>query len=386
MTRIYMDHNATTPVDPAVLEAMWPLYAEQWGNPSSIHWAGREPAGRIDDARDQVAALIGAKPRDLFFTSGGTESDNTALMGVVLAGESRGKHIITSAIEHKAILDMLTYMEKFHGVEVTLLPVDGAGRHSLDELRSAMRDDTVLVSVMLANNEIGNINDIEAMAEIAHEGGALMHCDAVNALGKIPLDVGALGVDLLSISAHKIHGPKGCGALWIKRKTPFEPYIRGGGQERGRRCGTYNAAGIVGFGKAAELAGERLSTGYVTRISALRDRLEATLMERLAEVQINGDPGGRLPNTTNLSFAGVDGEALVLNLDLRGIAISTGSACTSGSLDPSHVLVALDRGEKWLAAAIRFSLGAATDDAQIDTVIEAVIAEVTKLRTLAAIV
>jgi cysteine desulfurase len=383
MTRIYLDHNATTPVDPAVLEAMWPLYSEQWGNPSSIHWAGREPAGRIDDARDQVAALIGAKPRDLFFTSGGTESDNTALMGVVLAHGSRGKHVVTSAIEHKAVLDMLAFMESFHGVEVTRLGVDSSGRHSLDELRAAMRDDTVLVSVMLANNEIGNINDIPAMAAIAHDGGAVMHCDAVNALGKIPLDVGALGVDLLSVSAHKIHGPKGCGALWVKRKTPFEPYIRGGGQERGRRCGTYNAAGIVGFGKAAELAGERLSADYVTTVAAMRDRLETSLMDRLSGVQVNGAPESRLPNTTNLSFAGVDGEALVLNLDLRGIAISTGSACTSGSLEPSHVLLALDRGEKWLAAAIRFSLGATTSEEQIETVIEAVVAEVTKLRTLA---
>ena len=210
-----------------------------------------------------------------------------------------------------------------------------------------------------------------------------MHCDAVNALGKIPLDVGTLGVDLLSLSAHKIHGPKGCGALWVKKKTPFEPYIRGGGQERGRRCGTYNAAGIVGFGKAAELAGERLSTDYVTTVAAMRDRLETSLMDRLSGVQINGAPESRLPNTTNLSFAGVDGEALVLNLDLRGIAISTGSACTSGSLEPSHVLLALDRGEKWLAAAIRFSLGATTSKEQIETVIEAVVAEVTKLRTLA---
>jgi len=384
MSRIYMDYNATTPVDAAVLQAMWPMYSENWGNPSSIHWAGREPAGRIDDARDQVAALIGAKPRDLFFTSGGTESDNTALMGVLAARQDKGRHIITSSIEHKAILDMAKFMESHHGAEVTYLPVDDKGRHDLAALRAAMREDTILVSVMLANNELGNINDVAAIAEIAHEHGALMHCDAVNALGKVPFSVGELGVDLLSISAHKIHGPKGCGALWVKRKTPFEPYLRGGGQERGRRCGTYNAAGIVGFGVASSLAKARLDDGYVARVSALRDRLQRGIMDRLDDVIINGDPDNRLPNTTNLSFAGVDGEALVLNLDLQGIAISTGSACTSGSLDPSHVLVALDQGEEWLAAAIRFSLGANNDEGEVDAVIDAVVGEVNKLRALTA--
>jgi len=384
MSRIYMDHNATTPVDPAVLRAMWPLYEESWGNPSSIHWAGREPAGKIDDARAAVASLIGAKPRDLFFTSGGTEADNTALMGVLLARKDAGRHIVTSAIEHKAILDMATYLEDLHGAEVTRLSVDGQGRHDLDELRAALRDDTVLVSVMLANNELGNLNDIAAIAAIAHERGALVHCDAVNALGKVPIDVAALGVDLLSISAHKICGPKGCGALWVKRKTPFEPYIRGGGQERGRRCGTYNAAGIVGFGKAAELAAERLASGWEDEVAALRDRLEAGIRERLDGVRVNGDPEHRLPNTTNLSFLHVDGEALVLNLDLRGIAISTGSACTSGSLDPSHVLVGLGLTDEWLAAAIRFSLGTSNDAAQIDQVVDAVVEEVEKLRALTA--
>ena len=383
MTRIYMDHNATTPVHPEVLEAMLPLYRDEWGNPSSIHWAGKEPAGRIDDARDQVASLIGARARDLFFTSGGTESDNTALMGVLLGRSERGRHVVTSSIEHKAILDMGAYLEKLHGAEVTYLPVDERGRHDLAAVEAALRDDTVLISVMLANNELGNLNDIAAIAELAHERGVIVHCDAVNALGKVPVDVGDLGVDLLSISAHKIYGPKGCGALWVKRKTPFEPYIRGGGQERGRRCGTYNAAGIVGFGKAAELAEARLAAGAMDATRALRDRLESELLARLDGVEINGDPESRLPNTTNLSFDGVDGEALVLNLDLRGIAISTGSACTSGSLDPSHVLVALGKDERWLDAAIRFSLGASNDDAQVDVVVEAVVAEVEKLRALA---
>ncbi len=384
MSRIYMDHNATTPVHPEVLEAMWPLYTEEWGNPSSIHWAGREPAGRIDDARDQVAALINAPSRDIVFTSGGTEADNTALLGVAIAQRERGRHIVSSSIEHKAIIDMGNYMSSLHGAEVTWLPVDSAGRHDLDRFADALRDDTVLASVMLANNEIGNINPIREMAAIAHERGALFHCDAVNALGKVSIDVRDLGVDLMSISAHKIYGPKGCGALYLKRKTPFEPYIRGGGQERGRRCGTYNAAGIVGFGRAAARAQDSLAEDLHGRLGGLRDRLERGLRARIDGIEINGDIASRLPNTSNLSFAGVDGEALVLNLDLRGIAISTGSACTSGSLDPSHVLVALAKDPKWLDAAIRFSLGASNDEAQVDAVIDAVVEEVSKLRRLAA--
>lgn len=384
MRRIYMDHNATTPVHPEVLEAMWPLYAEAWGNPSSIHWAGREPAGRIDDARDQVAALINAPPRDIVFTSGGTEADNTALMGVALARRDRGRHIVSSSIEHKAIIDMGAYLTDLHDAEVTLLPVDATGQHDLELFASSLRDDTVLASVMLANNELGNLNPIREMAAIAHERGVLFHCDAVNALGKSPIDVRALGVDLMSISAHKIYGPKGCGALFIKRKTPFEPYIRGGGQERGRRCGTYNAAGIVGFGEAASLAQQALADGLEERLGGLRDRLECALRDRIDDVEINGDVSCRLANTSNISFAGVDGEALVLNLDLRGIAISTGSACTSGSLDPSHVLVALGKDPRWLDAAIRFSLGASNDEAQVDVVVDAVVDEVHKLRRLAA--
>ena len=383
MTRIYMDHNATTPVSEAVRDALWPYYEDRWGNASSIHWAGREPKDGIDDAREQVAALINAPPRDLFFTSGGTEADNTALLGVGFALRERGRHIVTSSIEHKAILDTATGMEDLHGFEFTCLGVDGSGRHDLDAFRASLRDDTILVSVMLANNELGNLNDVRAMAEIAHERGILVHTDAVNALGKIPVDVRELGVDLMSISGHKIYAPKGVGALYLKRKTPFEPLIRGGGQERGRRCGTYNTAGIVGFGKAAELCAETVAPAYVAQLAARRDRLESGLLEALDGVEINGDPGARLPNTSNLSFEGVDGEGLVLNLDMKGIAISTGSACTSGSLDPSHVLVALGKEERWLEAAIRFSLGRDNTDADVDCVVETVASEVTRLRQLA---
>jgi len=383
MTSIYMDHNATTSVRAEVMRAMWRYYETEWGNASSIHWAGRAPAAAIDDARDAVAGLIGARPRDLFFTSGGTEADNTALHGILWAHRDKGRHIITSGIEHKAILDMVKYLEKAHDCEVTLLGVDSFGRHDLDELRDAIREDTILVSVMLANNEIGNLNPVAEMAEIAHERGVLFHTDAVNALGKHRIDVKSLGVDLMSISSHKIYGPKGVGALWVKRKTPFQPMILGGGQERGRRCGTYNTAGIVGFGEAARRIAEDMDNGLIERMAELRDLLELRIRSQVPDVETNGDAEGRLPNTLNLSFDGVDGEALVLNLDLRGIAISTGSACTSGSLDPSHVLVALGKDAKWLDAAIRFSIGRATTEDEVETVAKAVAEEVRRLRMVA---
>jgi cysteine desulfurase len=380
MDRIYMDHNATTPVDPAVLEAMWPFYSSEWGNASSVHWAGQVPRDAIEDAREVVAGMIGAPPRDLVFTSGGTEADNTALLGVGLALRERGRHIITSSIEHKAILDTASAMESLHGFEVTYLPVDSLGRTDPEAVRQALRPDTVLVSVMLANNEIGNINPIAEISEIAHEAGVVMHSDAVNALGKIPTDVAELGVDLLSISAHKIYGPKGVGALYIKRRTPFEPLIRGGGQEKKRRCGTYNTGGIVGFGRAAELSADSSSAPEMARVSDLRNRLEQRILAGLDGAEVNGDIAARLPNTTNLSFSGVDGEGLVLSLDLKGIAISTGSACTSGSLDPSHVLVALGKDPQWLDAALRLSIGRSTDEAAVDFVADTLIAEVQRLR------
>ena len=380
MDRIYMDHNATTPVDPEVLEAMWPYYSSEWGNASSVHWAGQGPRDAIEDARESVAAMIGAPPRDLVFTSGGTEADNTALLGVGMALRERGRHIITSAIEHKAILDTASALQTLYGFDITYLPVDSVGRTDPEAVRAALRSDTVLVSVMLANNEIGNINPVAEIATIAREAGVVMHSDAVNALGKIPVDVASLGVDLLSISAHKIYGPKGVGGLYIKRRTPFEPLLRGGGQEKKRRCGTYNTAGIVGFGRAAELSSASLSDDETARIGGLRDRLEGRLLEGLDGVELNGDVAARLPNTTNLSFAGVDGEGLVLSLDLKGIAVSTGSACTSGSLDPSHVLVALRKAPKWLDAALRLSIGRSTSAAAVDYVADTLIAEVQRLR------
>ena len=382
MTAIYMDHNATTPVRPEVLEAMVPWYTAEWGNASSIHWAGRKPKEAIEDARERLSELIGAPPRDVFFTGGGTEADNTALLGIGFAQRDKGRHIISSIVEHKAIIDTAAGMEQLHDFEFTWLGVDDQGRTDPDELRAAIRDDTVLVSVMLANNELGNLAPIRELANIAHERGVLFHTDAVNALGKVPVNVGDLGCDLMSVSAHKIYGPKGVGALYLKRRTPFEPLLRGGGQERKRRCGTYNTAGIAGFGRAAELAAEYVEPAFMGRIAGLRDRLESGLRNKLPGVEGNGDVAARLPNTTNLSFEGVDGEGLVLSLDLKGIAISTGSACTSGSLDPSHVLVALHKEKRWLDAAIRFSLGRSNTEAEVDAVIDTVVAEVQRLRRL----
>jgi len=375
-----MDHNATTPVAPGVLEAMLPYYQSEWGNASSVHWAGQGPKDAIEDAREAVAGMVGASPRDLVFTSGGTEADNSALLGVGLALREKGRHIITSSVEHKAILDTADAMEALHGFEVTRLPVDSLGRTDPAAVRDSIRDDTVLVSVMLANNELGNINPVAEIAAIAKEAGVVVHSDAVNALGKIPVDVGELGVDLLSISAHKIYGPKGVGALYIRRRTPFEPMLRGGGQEKKRRCGTYNTAGIVGFGRAAELSAGSCSKEEMLRVAGLRDLLEQTVLAELEGVEVNGDPTSRLPNTTNLSFLGVDGEGLVLSLDLKGIALSTGSACTSGSLDPSHVLVALNKDPKWVEAAIRLSIGRTTERAEVETVASTLVSEVQRLR------
>lgn len=382
MAPIYMDYNATTPVDPVVRAAMLPTLETNWGNASSIHWAGRAASALVDDARDALARLIGAPARDLMFTSGGTEGDNAAVLGILWALRARGSHVIISTIEHKAILDVAKAAEKLHGGTVTRLPVDSQGRVDPDGVRRAIREDTVLVSVMLANNEIGNINPVAEIATICHERDVLLHTDAVNALGKIPVDVQQLGVDLMSLSAHKIHGPKGVGALYLRKGTPFEAFVRGGGQERGRRCGTYNTPGIVGFGAAAVLAGRSLEDGTPERIQGLRDRLGRGLLANLPGVERNGDPEQALPNTLNLSFDEVDGEALVMSLDLRGIAISTGSACTSGSLEPSHVLLALGKDRRWLDAAIRFSLGRDNDEDQVDAVIDAVTTEVRRLRNL----
>lgn len=380
---IYADHNATTPLRPEALAAMLPFLGPDFGNASSVHGPGRRAAAAVDDARDRVAALIGAKPAQVVFTSGGTESDNTAIWGVFDARRDRGRHLITTAVEHKAVLDPCRYVERMHGARVTRLPVDDRGRLDPDSLRAALTPETVLVSVMLANNEVGNLYPVAELAEIAHAAGALFHTDAVQAVGKVPVDVGALGCDLLSVSAHKLYGPKGTGALYVRKGVPFEPLLHGGGQERGRRCGTYNTPGIVGFGIAAELASRELAA-EIPRLSALRDRLQGTILGGVDGVWVNGDPEARLPGTLHLGFEGLEGESLLMSLDLRGVAVSSGSACSSGSLDPSHVLVAMGQDRARTRCTLRFALGRTTEAAEVDAIAEAVIEEATRLREIAA--
>ena len=380
MNRIYLDNAATTSLSPEVLEAMLPALRENWGNPSSIHKEGRTARRAVEEARKQVAALLNADFRQIFFTGGGSESDNWALKGVAFARQKQGRHIITSAIEHHAILHTCDWLEK-QGFEVTRLPVTEEGFVTPESLGKAIREDTTLVSVMLANNEIGTLQPIRQLADIAHAHGALMHTDAVQAVGAIPVDVNALDVDLLSLSGHKLHGPKGIGALYLRKGLRLDNLIHGGAQERGFRAGTENVPGIVGLGKACELAMASLETAG-PRIAALRDRLTEGLLRALPGVRVNGSMERRLPNNCNLAFAGVEGEALLLRLDLAGIAASSGSACTSGSLDPSHVLTAIGLSPEMTNASLRMTLGTDTTEAEIDTVLRVLPDIVRNLREL----
>ena len=380
MNRIYLDNAATTSLSPEVLEAMLPALRENWGNPSSIHKEGRTARRAVEEARKQVAALLNADFRQIFFTGGGSESDNWALKGVAFARQKQGRHIITSAIEHHAILHTCDWLEK-QGFEVTRLPVTEEGFVTPESLANAIREDTTLVSVMLANNEIGTLQPIRQLADIAHAHGALMHTDAVQAVGAIPVDVNALDVDLLSLSGHKLHGPKGIGALYLRKGLRLDNLIHGGAQERGFRAGTENVPGIVGLGKACELAMASLETAG-PRIAALRDRLTEGLLRALPGVRVNGSMERRLPNNCNLAFAGVEGEALLLRLDLAGIAASSGSACTSGSLDPSHVLTAIGLSPEMTNASLRMTLGTDTTEAEIDTVLRVLPDIVRNLREL----
>ena len=380
MNRIYLDNAATTSLSPEVLEAMLPALRENWGNPSSIHKEGRTARRAVEEARKQVAALLNADFRQIFFTGGGSESDNWALKGVAFARQKQGRHIITGAIEHHAILHTCDWLEK-QGFEVTRLPVTEEGFVTPESLAKAIREDTTLVSVMLANNEIGTIQPIRQLADIAHAHGALMHTDAVQAVGAIPVDVNALDVDLLSLSGHKLHGPKGIGALYLRKGIRVDNLIHGGAQERGFRAGTENVPGIVGLGKACELAMASLETAG-PRIAALRDRLTEGLLQALPGVRVNGSMERRLPNNCNLAFAGVEGEALLLRLDLAGIAASSGSACTSGSLDPSHVLTAIGLSPEMTNASLRMTLGTDTTEEEIDTVLRVLPDIVRNLREL----
>ena len=379
MTRIYLDHNATTPPHPAVVERMMTALVDDFGNPSSVHHFGQRAKAAIDDARSATAALIGADPGEVVFTSGGTESDNFAIRGIAEALEPTGRrHLVASSIEHEAVLNTLKALAR-RGWSTTLLPVDETGIVSPDALAAALTDQTAIVSVMHANNEIGTIQPVADLARIARARGALFHTDAVQSAGKIPVDVRTLGVDLLSLSAHKFYGPKGAGALWIKRGTRITAILTGGKHERSRRAGTENVAGIAGLGAAATLAMARLED-EAARLGAMRDRLEAAVLAAVPGTAINGAITPRVPNTTNISFEGIEAESLLIALDLEGFAVSTGSACSSGTLEPSHVLRAMGLPSHRTQNSIRISLGARNTDAEIDAFLGKLPKVVEKLR------
>jgi cysteine desulfurase len=379
--RVYFDHNATTPVDPAVAEAMIAVLRDEFGNPSSVHHFGQRAKARLDDARSAVAGLIGGEASEVVFTSGGTEADNFALRGVAEALEPTGRrHLIASGIEHEAVLTTLKALAR-RGWTTTLLPVDATGIVQPAALEAALTDTTALVSVMHANNEIGTIQPIAELARLAHARNVLFHTDAVQSVAKIPVDVRALGVDLLSLSAHKFNGPKGAGALWIKRGTRIGAILTGGKHERNRRAGTENVPAIVGLGVAAQLAGRKL-TNEGQRLAALRDRIEQSILEQVPGTAVNGARDPRVPNTTNISFEGVEAESLLIALDLEGIAVSTGSACSSGTLEPSHVLRAMGLAAHRTQNSIRISLGAGNTDRDVDLLLEKLPGIVNKLRSL----
>ena len=383
MQRIYLDYNATTPVEPAVLEAMLPYLSGEFGNASSIHTFGQRARAAVETAREQVAALIRARPNEIVFTSGGTESDNHAIFGVAHAALAvrAGAHVITTSIEHEAVLNACQALEKL-GVAVTYVPVTCNGVVDPDELRRAIRPETVLISVMHANNETGTIQPLEEIGRIAAEHKICFHTDAVQSAGKIPIDVQALRLNLLSLSAHKLYGPKGIGALYIRSGTRLRQFLYGGHHQRGFRPGTENVAGIVGLGKAAGLARVALAED-AARVSALRDRLEHGLLARVPDCRANAGGGAlRTPNTSNLAFAGIEGEALVIALDLKGLACSTGAACSSGAVEPSHVLTAMGLPASQARATLRFSLGRHTTAVEIDVALEIIPAAVAQLRAL----
>jgi cysteine desulfurase len=384
MSRVYLDHNATTPLAPEVADTMDRAARELWGNASSVHHFGQQAKAAVDDARSRVAALLGGENSEIVFTAGGTEGDNFAIRGAAEALEGAGrKHLIATSIEHEAVLKTLAALGK-RGWRVTLLPVDATGIVRPETLAQAITDDTALVSIMLANNEIGTIQPVAELAQIAKARGALVHTDAVQSAGKMPIDVKALGVDMLSISAHKFYGPKGVGAMWLRKGVRLLPFVTGGRQERNRRAGTENVPGIVGLGVAAELAGRKMRD-EASRIRALRDRLEHDVLDTVAGAERNGAADPRVPNTTNISFERIESESLLIGLDLEGIAVSSGSACSSGTLEPSHVLKAMGLPHARTLSSIRFSLGAANTDADVDRVVKVLPALVDKLRSLSTV-
>jgi cysteine desulfurase len=376
--RIYLDANATTPLLPEVLEAMRPFLVGQFGNASSIHQEGQQARSAVEQARGSVARLLSCRPSEVVFTSGGTESDNLAVFGSAMAGD----HVISSSVEHHAVLHAVERLGE-RGVEVTFVPVDGQGVVSAEDVRRALRPNTRLVSVMMANNETGVLQPVEEIGRIARDAGVRFHVDAVQAAGKVAIDVEAIGCDLLSISGHKMHGPQGTGALFVRRRTRLEPLFAGGAHERQRRAGTENVAGIVGLGKAAECAMEGLRSGAGERMRDLRDRLESGLVEFASGV--NGGQTARVPNTSNVWFDSLDGEALVIGLDLKGLAVSSGAACSSGASEPSHVLQAMGLPVERARGSLRFSLHRQTTAEEIDRTIGLVSTQVARLRELSAV-
>jgi cysteine desulfurase len=378
MRRIYLDHNASTPVDPRVREAMGAALSEDFGNPSSLHWYGQRARAAVDDARGEVAALLGAAPAEVVFTGSGTEADNLAVRGVAAAAREPRRKILYSAIEHHAVVNTARGLAE-EGWPVEAVRVGTDGLLDLDDLRARLDERTALVAVMLANNETGVVQPLAEVARLAHERGALVHCDAVQAVGKLPLDVRTLPVDLMALSGHKVYGPKGVGALWVRRGTRLKAFLRGGSQERNRRAGTENVAGIVGLGRAARIAREE-GAAEAARLGPLRDRLEERLLA-IDGAQRNG-LGPRVPNTTNVSFAGVEAESLLLALDLAGLAVSTGAACAAGAVEPSHVLRGMGLALERVQGSVRFSLGRGTSAEDVEAAAELVAEAVARQRTL----
>ena len=382
MRRVYLDNNASTPVLPEVLEAMGPYFGEHFGNASSIHHHGQETRAAVERARESVANLLGCRPAEVVFTSGGTEADNLAIFGLVNLGLAHsGDHVITSTIEHHAVLNSCKHLAE-KGIEVTSLPVDGRGLIDPGDLRRALRPTTKLVTIMFANNETGVIQPVEEMGKVCAEAEVYFHTDAVQAAAKVPIRVQEIGCDLLSISGHKFHAPQGVGALYVRKGTTLEPMQYGGSHERSRRAGTENVPGIVGLGKAAELAIKGLQSGETVRMAELRDRLENAILQNVESAGVNGGGVPRVPNTSNIYFDYIEGEALIIALDLKGLAVSTGAACSSGAIEPSHVLTAMGLRPDRARASIRFSLGKQNTPEDVEFAIELVPAQVARLREL----
>ncbi|MBZ5722251.1 MAG: cysteine desulfurase [Acidobacteriia bacterium] len=380
MRRVYFDNNATTPVLPEVFEAMRPYFGEQFGNASSIHHHGQETRAAVERARESVAALLGCRASEIVFTSGGTEGDNLAIFGLAKAGD----HVVTSTLEHHAVLNACKHLEGA-GCEITFVPVDGRGLVDPDDVRRALRPNTKLITVMMANNETGVRQPVEEIGRIAAEADVYFHSDGVQAAGKVPIDVARIGCDLLSISGHKMHAPQGVGALYVRKGTLLQPMLYGGSHERSRRAGTENVPGIVALGKAAELAREGLADGSVARIAALRDRIEQTILESVEATGVNGADAPRVPNTVNIHFDYIEGEALVIALDLKGLAVSTGAACSSGAIEPSHVLTAMGLTPDRARASLRFSLGKQNTAEDVDFALQLVPSTVARLRELSPV-